>query len=94
MDPKTIGQRIVVGGLGPVNICVIARKVKEVEIFRSWPLQSDYQVEWGEEDKKASSELKGNASLSQKFWNILYQNIKNYCPVIIEPYKAFKKLKI
>ena len=93
-DPKDLGKRVVVGGLGPVNICVIAKKIENKDIFSSWPLQSDYQVEWEKNDKINSISLNKSASLTQKLWNLIYQKIKQYCPVIIEPYVGFKKLDI
>jgi hypothetical protein len=93
-DPKELGKRLVVGGLGAVNICVIAKKIEKKEIFKQWPLQSDYQVEWGEKDRVINSKNKNEVTLTQKVWNLFYQKIKNYCPVIVEPYNGFKKLDI
>ena len=93
-DPKELGKRVSIGGLGPINICVLAKKVEKKSIFDNWPLQSDYQVEWGKTGKQSPEILHKDTTISQKIWRLLYEKTKKYCPVLVNPSNGFKKLDI
>lgn len=45
-DPAAVKSRVMLTNHLPLSVTVIAQKVKEVEIFRVSPLQSDYQAVW------------------------------------------------
>jgi hypothetical protein len=46
VDPVTIHSRVSFINLVPSYLVMIARKTESVQIFRSWPQQSDYSVAW------------------------------------------------
>ena len=51
-DPDVLGKRVEMVNSKPAYLLVQARKVKNKQIFRDWPQQSDYSASW----KNAESE--------------------------------------
>ncbi|HAE38462.1 MAG TPA: hypothetical protein DCG57_07470 [Candidatus Riflebacteria bacterium] len=45
-NPSQIGKRVTLANRIPVYLLVIARKMRETEIFKNMPQQSDYQTVW------------------------------------------------
>lgn len=47
-DPAEVGARVLLTNRRPTYIVTIARKVDEVEVFQTFPQQSDYVVHWSD----------------------------------------------
>jgi hypothetical protein len=94
IDPKKLGRRVSITGLGEANICVIAKKIAKREIFNSWPLQSDYQVMWKSVRSKDKVLYESSKKLKNRLWHKLFKILKKHSPIIVDPYTAYKKIDI
>lgn len=90
MDPKIVGRRVGINGLGEINLCVIAKKKENRAIFKKWPQQSDYEGMWAKNEVSEMMPKKSFKKLKFRLWYKSLRVLKKVSPVLIEPYTAFE----
>lgn len=58
-DPDTVKNRVVLVNDQPSLMLIMAKKIREVEIFKDFPQQSDYVARWKNEQPDKHTELNG-----------------------------------
>jgi hypothetical protein len=86
-NPATIQQRVTLVNKNETYLLVIAKKVKDVEPFKTAPQQSDYVAAW---DKNASrDDLSTKSSLRKRIMPLIPNGLKSFVRRIIV--RGFKR---
>ena len=90
-DPSSVNSRVSLISLCPLNLFIIAERVNEIVPFKTFPIQSDYELLWNNNSKKRNKSIDFNLSW---IFNFILNKIKKYFPIYVNPQVASKIKKI
>ena len=90
-NPKELGHRITFGGMGPLQVILIARRHTSSEILSQLPSQSDYAQTW---ESGTAEEDSGSQSVAPGISKQLKKRIRGLLPpTLLQDYDQFRVRK-